>query len=92
MELIQYWTNVFFFFIDLLKVNYDKFTIRLNFLIISSVFANLQANKISIAMSLEKKNLNSCFCSFKLCIKNKFMDQIVNNIKFKRNLTYMLRT
>ena len=60
---------------------------------VSSVFANLQANKISIAMSLEKKkNLNSCFCSFKLCIKNKFMDQIVNNIKFKRNLTYMLRT
>ena len=84
---------MFFIFYFLLKVNYDKFSIRLNFLIISSVFANLQENKISIAMSLKKKkNLNSCFCNFKLCIKNKFMDQIVNNIKFKRNLTYMLRT
>ena len=54
------------------------------------MFVNFQENQISIAMS-SKKYLNSCFCSFKLCIKNKFIDQIVNNIKFERNLTCMLR-
>ena len=56
------------------------------------MFANFQENRISKAMSLKKKKLNSYFCSFKLYIKNKFMDQIVNNIKFKRNLTCILRT
>ena len=55
MELIQYWTNVFFFFIDLLKVNYDKFTIRLNFLFISSMFANFQENRISIVCGSKTK-------------------------------------
>ena len=92
-------SNIFFFFPDssflkkkIFKMNYDKFTIRLNFLIISSMFANFQENQISKAMSSKKKkNLNSYFCSFKLCIKNKFMDQIVNNIKFKRNLTCILK-
>ena len=68
MELIQYWTNDFFFktffFLDLLKVNYDKFTIRLNFLIISSVFADLQESKISIAMSLKKKKSKFMFLYF----------------------------
>ena len=34
----------------------------------------------------------SNFCDLKLCIKNKFIDQIVNNIRFKRNLIYILRT
>ena len=82
----------FFFFFNLLKANYDKFTIRLNFFIIFSTFANFQENRISKAMSSKKKNLNSYFCSFKLCIKNKFMNQIVNNIKFKRNLTCILTT
>ena len=39
------------FFFNLLKVNYNKFTIRLNFLIIPSMFVNFQENQISIAMS-----------------------------------------
>ena len=34
----------------------------------------------------------SSFCDLKLCIKNKFIDQIVNNIQYERNLICMLRT
>ena len=38
------------------------------------------------------KYLNFKFLSLKLCIKNKFMDRIVNNNWFEQNLTYILRT
>ena len=34
----------------------------------------------------------SSFCNLKLYIKNKLIDQIVNNILFERNLICMLRT
>ena len=34
----------------------------------------------------------SNFCDLKLCIKNKIIDQIVNNIRFEQNLICMLRT
>ena len=34
----------------------------------------------------------SSFCDLKLYIKNKLIDQIVNNIRFERNLICMLRT
>ena len=34
----------------------------------------------------------SSFCNLKLYIKNKLIDQIVNNIQFEPNLIYMLRT
>ena len=34
----------------------------------------------------------SNFCNLKLYIKNKLIDQIVNNIRFERNLICMLRT
>ena len=34
----------------------------------------------------------SSFCNLKLYIKNKLIDQMVNNILFERNLIYMLRT
>jgi len=33
----------------------------------------------------------SGFCDPKLCIKNKFIDQIENNIQFEQNLIFMLR-
>ena len=32
------------------------------------------------------------FYNLKLCIQNKFIDRIVNNIQFERNLICMLRT
>ena len=34
----------------------------------------------------------SNFCNLKLCIKDKFIDRIVNNIWIGRNLTGILRT
>ena len=34
----------------------------------------------------------SSFCDIKFYIKNKFIDPIVNNILFERNLICMLRT
>ena len=34
----------------------------------------------------------SSFCDLKLCTKIKFIDQIVNNIRFERNLICMIRT
>ena len=34
----------------------------------------------------------SNFCDLKLRIKNKFIDRIVNNIQFERNLMCILRT
>ena len=33
----------------------------------------------------------SSFCDLKFCIKNKFIDQIVNNNRFEGNLICMLR-
>ena len=33
----------------------------------------------------------SNFCGLKLCIKNKFIDRIVNYIRFERNLIFILR-
>ena len=34
----------------------------------------------------------SNFCDLKLCMKNKFIDQIKNNIRFERTLICMLKT
>ena len=34
----------------------------------------------------------SSFCDLKLYIKNKLIDQIVNNIQFEQNLIRMLKT
>ena len=34
----------------------------------------------------------SSFCNLKLYIKNKLINQIVNNIRFERNLICMLKT
>ena len=34
----------------------------------------------------------SNFCNLKFCIKNKFINRIVNKIRFERNLICMLRT
>ena len=44
------------------------------------MLANFQENQKLIVM-LSIKCLNFNFCSLKLCIKNKFMNQIVNNIR-----------
>ena len=71
-------------------MNFDKFNIRLYFLIISSILVKFQENKKSITMSSIKYLISSLY-SLKLCMKNKFVDQMVNIIRFERNLTSMLR-
>ena len=43
--------SIFFFFILLLDVNFDKSTIELHFFLISSVFANFQKDQRTIAIS-----------------------------------------
>ena len=54
------------------------------------IHENFQEDRKSIAMS-SIKYLNFKFYDIKLCIKNKFIDQIVNNIQFEWNLTNILR-
>ena len=71
-------------------MNFDKFNIRLYFLIISSILVKFQENKKSIAMSSIKYLISSLY-SLKLCMKNKFIDRMVNIIRFEPNLTCMLR-
>ena len=74
----------------LLDVNFDKFAIRLHFIFISFILAKFSKNQRSIIMLLTNFYISS-FCNIRLCIKNKFMDRIVNNIQLEQNLTCVLR-
>ena len=65
--------------IFLLNVNFDKFTIGLNFLLISFIFANFSKEKKSILMS-SIKYLNFKFLWYKIIHKKKFINCIVNKI------------
>ena len=69
----------FFFLLD---VNFENLIVELYVLIISSMIANFQEDQRSIVI-LSIKYLNFKFFSLKLCIKNKFIDIIVNNIRFE---------
>ena len=51
-------------------------------------FKNIKDELLSNQINIKILN----FCDLKLCIKNKFIDQIVNNIQFERNLICILRT
>ena len=66
----------------LLDVNFENLIVELYVLIISSMIANFQEDQRSIVI-LSIKYLNFKFFSLKLCIKNKFIDIIVNNIRFE---------
>ena len=49
-------------------------------------------NKIKEQLLYHQTNVKILsFCGVKLCIKNKFIKRIVNNIRFERNLIYVLR-
>ena len=49
-------------------------------------------NKIKDQLLCHQSNVKMLsFCDIKLCIKNKFVDRIVNNILFELNLIYILR-
>ena len=71
--------KIFFFLLD---VNFENLIVELYVLIISSMIAKFQENQRSIVI-LSIKYLNFKFFSLKLCIKNKFIDIIVNNIRFE---------
>ena len=76
--------------IFILDVNLKKLYI----LIISSVLVKLKKkrkNERSIYM-LSLKCLNFKFCDLKLCIKNNFIDWMVNSIQFGKNLTCVIWT
>ena len=88
-NLVRNPTNSSYIFI--LSVNFENLTVRLHVLITSLLLTKFQENQRSIAMS-SNKCYNFKFCNLKLYIKNKLIDQIVNNIRFERNLICMLRT
>ena len=77
--------------IFLLKMNFDKYTIGLHFLLIFSILAKFLENQRSITM-LSIKCLNTSFCNLKIYIKYKLIDHIINNILLTQNLTCVLRT
>ena len=74
-----------------MSVNFENLTVRLHVLITFKILTKFQENQRSIAMS-SSKCYNFKFFNLKLYIKNKLIDQIVNNIRFERNLICMLRT
>ena len=60
-------------------MNFDKSTIRLHNLYIFVMITKFQGDQILIVMS-SINCLNSSFCSLKKCIKDEFIDQMVNYI------------
>ena len=58
-------------------MNFENLIVELHVIIISSMLAKFQENQRLIAMFLIKCS-NFMFCGLKLCIKNKFINLIVN--------------
>ena len=52
----------------------------------------VRENDVFFSHYIYNSNIVESFCSLKLYIKNKFMNQIVNNIQLSQNLAYILRT
>ena len=77
-------------YIFILSVNFENLTIRLHGLITSLMLTKFQRNQRSIATS-SNKCYNFKLLYLKLYIKNKLIDQIINNIQFEWNLICMLR-
>ena len=78
-------------YISILSVNFKNLTVRLHVLIIFFMHVKFQENQRSIAISSTNVKISN-FYDLKLYIKNKFIDRIVNNIQFERNLICMLKT
>ena len=60
---------------------FKNLTVRLHVFII--FFMHVKSHQINVKISN--------FYNLKLCIKNKFIDRIVNSIQFERNLIYILK-
>ena len=72
-------------------MNFNKSTVRLYYLHIFFMHIKFQDDQILIVMS-SINYLNSSFYSLKLCIKDEFIDQIVNYIWLASKLACKLRT
>ena len=75
-------------YISILSVNFENLTVRSHVLIIFFMHVKFQKDQKSIAISSTNVKISN-FYDLKLYIKNKFIDRIVNNIQFKRNLICM---
>ena len=63
-------------------MKFENLTVELNVLIISFILAKFK--KIKDQLLYYQTNVKiSSFYKLKLCIKNKFIDQIVNKIRFE---------
>ena len=79
MEMVSLQKFFKLLFIFLLDANLENLIIILHVFIISSMLVKFQVNQRSIALS-SIKCLNFKFFGLNLCIKNKFINRIVNNI------------
>ena len=78
-------------YIFILSVNFENLIVRLHILITSLMLTKFQEIKDQL-LCHQINVIISSFCNLKLYVKNKIIDQIVNNIRFERNLIYMLRS
>ena len=69
-------------YIFILSVNFENLTIKLHVLITSLMLTKFQENQRSILRHQINVIILS-FCNLNLYIKNKLIDQIVNNIQFE---------
>ena len=72
-------------------MNFDKSTMRLHYFHIFFMLTKFQGNQRLTAMP-SINCLDSSFSSFKQCIKDEFIDQMVNYIRLAWKLACMLRT
>ena len=70
-------------------MNYDKSIVRLHYVSIFFILTKFQSNQRSIVM-LSTNFLDSNFSSLKWCIKDEFIDQIVNYIRLTWKLAFTL--
>ena len=75
--------------IFILDVNLKK--IVYSYYILCTCKIKKKKNERSISM-LSLKCLNFKFCDLKLCIKNNFIDRMVNSIQFGKNLACVIWT
>ena len=71
-------------------MNFNKSTVRLHYLHIFFILTKFQGDQRLIAMS-SINCLDSSFSSLKQCIKDEFIDQMVNYIWLAWKLVWMLR-
>ena len=77
-------------YIFILNVNFENLIVKLYVLITFLILTKFQKDHRLLYHQINV--IISSFCDLKLYIKNKLIDQIVNNIQFEQNLIYMLRT